>query len=403
MRSVLEILTGMRFRFILIAIITALFAGFMVAESDVRPDTLQLRDAGSLTGHFVAQEGSVVVFSTLDAQVRLPQRRVESLDRSSEGESELYLGRQLLRRRSWDSAEGWLREAAKFPQWKQAAERALAEVEAGRQSKQEEQREAQRGELAKLIFQGNYEQGLRAIDMWSAEGEDIWAGERAHIHIILARNAVDHVEYRAADYHLEQARRAGATGPAWQRLRDEVDHWRRTGYAKVPGKTVTPFPRGLLSMVRGTVKSLSGDVDDELIGIAHKQAAAAGVDFLLVCAVIQAESAWNPSARSPKGAMGLMQLMPVTAREMGVSNPFDPVENIKGGTRYLRALLDRYKDMAENDDENRRLALGAYNAGPARIAKYNGLPPFKETHTYVQRVIELYRQMSAAAVAGTPS
>jgi hypothetical protein len=297
-----------------------------------------------------------------------------------------------------------LRAAARFANWKEAAERALGEVEAGRQREEKERREAQRGQLAKLIFRGDYQQGLRAIEQWSSsKGEDIWAGERARIHMILARNAVDHVEYRVADYHLEQARRAGMTGPEWQRLREEVDFWRRTGYSKVPSETVTPFPRGLLSVIRQTLDSLGGDVNDELIQLAHNEASVAGVDPLLVCAVIQAESAWDPNACSPKGAMGLMQLMPITAREMNVSNPMDPVENVKGGTRYLRGLIDYYRTVAKNEDENLELALGAYNAGPARIARYNGLPPFKETRTYVRRVIELYHQMLAAASPSTPS
>ena len=108
-----------------------------------------------------------------------------------------------------------------------------------------------------------------------------------------------------------------------------------------------------------------------------------GVSAALVQAVIRAESNFNPRAISNRGAIGLMQVMPSTARRHGVSNPFDPQSNIIAGVRYLRSLLD----MFQNDET---LALAAYNSGPSQVKKYGGIPPFPETRIFVNRVMAYY-------------
>ncbi len=120
-----------------------------------------------------------------------------------------------------------------------------------------------------------------------------------------------------------------------------------------------------------------------------------GLNPRLVQAVIQVESAYNPRARSRKGAMGLMQLMPETARELRVSDPYDAGQNIRGGTLYLRRQLDRFSG-------DLKLALAAYNAGPGAVTQYGDVPPYAETRNYVRKVLSLYRGRSAGSFERAP-
>jgi soluble lytic murein transglycosylase len=119
-------------------------------------------------------------------------------------------------------------------------------------------------------------------------------------------------------------------------------------------------------------------------GLIREAAADAGVPPAIVKAVIHAESAFNTGALSRAGAMGLMQLMPATARELGVLDPFRAEQNVHGGARYLRSLHDRYQSWT--------YTLAAYNAGPTAVDRYQGVPPYAETQKYVRRVLTYYRR-----------
>jgi soluble lytic murein transglycosylase-like protein len=126
---------------------------------------------------------------------------------------------------------------------------------------------------------------------------------------------------------------------------------------------------------RAPISRRAGAFEDLIVQHANEQ----NISADLVRAVIQVESAFNPLARSIKGAMGLMQLMPSTARELGVTNAYDPAQNIRAGVHYLKQLLKRF-------DSNVELALAAYNAGPGAVEKYGAVPPYRETRNYVKKI-----------------
>jgi soluble lytic murein transglycosylase-like protein len=157
-------------------------------------------------------------------------------------------------------------------------------------------------------------------------------------------------------------------------------------FTNVPTPETRPFiveePARTATASPSTGRATSRRIDYDLI--IREYAQLYDVEPALVKAVIRAESGFNRMAISPKGARGLMQLMPKTARLYGVRNVYDPRENIRGGVRHLRMLLDRYRNNVPH-------VLAAYNAGEAPVERYRGIPPYRETRQYVSRVLR-YRQ-----------
>lgn len=146
-----------------------------------------------------------------------------------------------------------------------------------------------------------------------------------------------------------------------------------------PGSELRTFAVPETMAIR-TTQTATASGSGRFDNLINEHAARNGVRTDLVRAVVQVESGFNPNARSPKGAQGLMQLMPQTARDLGVVNAFSPAENIRGGVDYLRQLLNRYNN-------NEELALAAYNAGPGAVDRYGAtIPPYPETRNYVSRI-----------------
>ncbi len=138
-----------------------------------------------------------------------------------------------------------------------------------------------------------------------------------------------------------------------------------------------------INALNGNTTTNETSSKSQILAMVSKISERHGVDEKLVNAVIKQESAFNPEAKSKAGAMGLMQLMPATAKSLGVNDAYNPVQNVDGGVRYLKSMLEKYNG-------NVILALAAYNAGPGNVDKYDGVPPFKETQNYVKNILANY-------------
>ncbi len=144
---------------------------------------------------------------------------------------------------------------------------------------------------------------------------------------------------------------------------------------------IKPMPFGSLTKISSNAPVSKSK--QAILGYIKEVCNKYGVDERLIQALVKQESGFNPNAVSRAGAMGLMQLMPQTARSLGVVDAFNPRENIEGGVKYLKQMLDRYHG-------NKILALAAYNAGPGAVDKYSGVPPYKETQNYVRVILANY-------------
>jgi len=150
-----------------------------------------------------------------------------------------------------------------------------------------------------------------------------------------------------------------------------------------PDETPYPEPVEEVSLKADPASVTTANSTTPYAEIIDRVSAREGVDPKLVRAVIEVESGYRPSARSPKGAMGLMQLMPATARQYAVTNPYDPAANIEAGIKHLKSLLARFPQA---------LALAAYNAGGAAVERFGGIPPYAETRNYVARILQIVKR-----------
>lgn len=182
--------------------------------------------------------------------------------------------------------------------------------------------------------------------------------------------------------------------PARAEIIAYVDHNGRRVFVNTEDKELTQAARqggaaAALRLMERRKRALPG-IEAHIKHVAQRHS----IDPELIHAIIEVESTWNPRARSRKGAVGLMQLLPATGRRFGVSDLVNPRQNVAGGVRYLRFLLDRF-------DGNLELALAAYNAGENAVESAQGVPPYPETRKYLERLRALYAKLGKASLHGT--
>ncbi len=183
------------------------------------------------------------------------------------------------------------------------------------------------------------------------------------------------------------AKNSGLYGPIGKGGQKAAKNW------SLPAHEVTPIYAGFIkSRNRGLSDGEAYRIAEGIVGFSLKY----GVDARLIMAMVLVESGFNPSATSRAGAMGLGQLMPGTAAGMGIGNPYDSMENLYGCVRIVRGHLDKYGKQTGDKFQGLILTLAAYNAGSGAVRRHGGVPPYKETQRYVQKVIGWYRALSGA-------
>lgn len=391
----------------------------LLGATGVQGDRITLKNGGKLDGVIVEQDEVQITLRTAGGTISMPRSVIESIEITPRGQTHLELGDSFFHAGQLDKAEAEYELALAEQDSFEKARLALIRVEKERARTLAEEIETAAQHAQRIALRGDYERAVSYLTQLlntQYPNQKILIQKRAEIRLQLADNYINHHRYGQAKETLLLASQDGASPVRLHTLmgiinqregrfaqareefhlaRKAADAEQRTFLARMEKEAAEEEARikrlharasGQVppELAASTARILSQkELIREYIERASKQYK---VDPLLVEAVIFAESGFRVDAISRAGALGLMQLMPGTAQDMGVEDPMDPEQNIRGGTRYLSLMLKEFKgDLSK--------ALAAYNAGPYTVHIYGGIPPYRETRAYVPKVINHYNRL----------
>ncbi len=378
-------------------------------------DKVILRHGGALIGIVVEQNASEITLQTEAGRVVLSRESVLRIEATDPGETYLRMGRSLYQADLLEGAEKNYRLARQYLSTRDQADWGLKEVASRRQYLKEKEIDDALARSRQLADRERYEEAAKAVsELLDSRypGDPELLRQRGEIRLVQAKAAIDHLQLGRAKDYLVQAQADGCSETNLHfllasldshegRLTQALEEFRiaslkaRAGEKKLIEAEISkveamlagrqPLP-DWIPQAPAPPKQVVRPASDRLWNYIESAGEEFGVDPLLVEAIISAESSFRVEAVSTAGAQGLMQLMPGTAKDMGVEDPFDPEQNIRGGTRYLALMLKEF-------DGDLTKALAAYNAGPHKVKIYKGIPPYKETQRYVPKVLKRYNQL----------
>ncbi len=336
-------------------------------------DLVKMVTGSLVEGSITKRTETHLTFETVSGHVVLPFSSIEKLVEAQPGESELVLGLQLMKREKFDRAKFFLEKALRYSDWHKDAKQQIEAMQQKKIESERERREQEQREIERIIQRKGLKEGVAVLQrrhQYNSENE-YWGSYRGKIHLLMAKERLDHLDVRGAERHLQLAEKYGADPDKWNKVRQEIVDFRasrlifsdktlakRRGVEKPQQETEPSDWLAAADTARSKGERIPPKQWLQWVDHYSKQNQ---LDPLLVWAMIDVESSWRKDVVSHAGAQGLMQLMPETAVDMDVSNPFNPQENIKGGTQYMRFLLEIFNDTDK--------ALAAYNIGPGRLER----------------------------------
>lgn len=363
------------------------------AETPKNFDVLKMENGSMLEGVLISQDGLYIEIECTGGTFTLPASSVAKVIRANPGESMILMADHLFLRKQFDRAQNWAKRAQVYDEWKTRSSSLLIKIEEENRRLSAEKKTKEKQEIERIIKTKGIDEGIKALQTrhQNSDEAEYWGTMRSRLHILLSLESLDHLQIKEAERHLTLAEQYGADPEEWNRVKQKLDDMKRMNalhgrdYLIARFKKVQPKPKpdtgNFLADVQNAQKQGLKTPPMELLKLVDQYATVNELDPLLVWAMIDTESSWRVNVTSNKGAQGLMQLMPGTANDLEVSNPFNAEENIRGGTQYLRFLLK----MFNNDVDT---ALAAYNMGPGRIERAKAMP--NAGKQYIQKVKTRY-------------